>query len=709
MDAAKLKNSIATFGLVWFLLLSSPANASSMTIARPINGAVAISFNCTANSHCLLKQRDVTIGQNFSVVKSISANTLGTHSAAVTQGHVYNFMLETYRSTAGHPPTVSEAQTATVGPVIFESLSIAAILPQSVFENHSLSAIPLSITDTVVDGELHISLSSSNPSLIPASHMTLNGVGLNRTISITPLSNQTGSANIRVAISKGGFNASRDFTVSVNPYPLRSLGLSQGTLRISWVCTSNAFCQLLEKNIAGAVLSNRNLSGGASGIANYVAHPGTFKFELEPYSVSGSAAPVKLPGYAIEVLNEMITLSSISDQQVRKNQTKTLNFTYVDTIATGSLTFSVVSSNPAVVPSSNISLTGFNNTRSVAITPAPNAVGFSDIEIFASKNGYVTSEKFRLTVEELPLQTREIMNGRVETLWRCANANFCLLKIRPYGSTSWSHSQQVEGDMGTTFLPINPGKFELRLEYWRVVGTAAPSLITTENLILDIPNTAPSVSSVADQNTNVNSAIHNILFSIQDKESAASVLTVSVASSNPSVTPNNLAHIEVSPGPNINARYLRVTPLMGAVGSTNITITVSDGSISTSSTFKLDVVVPRPATLSVPSADIDGLFVVRWSRVAGANSYTLQMRKTGSAWGDVYVGDETEYPAQLLAGTYEFQAKACLQSSCSGYRSGNPISISGSSPKLSRRVVFMHTDLLGSPVAETNEQGNDNE
>lgn len=117
-----------------------------------------------------------------------------------------------------------------------------------------------------------------------------------------------------------------------------------------------------------------------------------------------------------------------------------------------------------------------------------------------------------------------------------------------------------------------------------------------------------------------------------------------------------------------------------------------------------------PTQLTTPSSDIDGRFPIKWSSVSGATSYVLELSSNGGGWTQIYSGSELVFPAAFQPGSHSVRVKACVNASiCSAFKTSNAINISGSQPKTARRVVFVHTDLLGSPAAETNEQGNENE
>lgn len=98
-------------------------------------------------------------------------------------------------------------------------------------------------------------------------------------------------------------------------------------------------------------------------------------------------------------------------------------------------------------------------------------------------------------------------------------------------------------------------------------------------------NTAPTISAISNQSTLEDMPLGPIGFTVGDAQSAPSTLTISAASSNTSLVPNtNLAL-----GGSGASRTITVTPSPNAFGATTITIIVSDGSLSVSETFDVNV------------------------------------------------------------------------------------------------------------------------
>jgi hypothetical protein len=98
-------------------------------------------------------------------------------------------------------------------------------------------------------------------------------------------------------------------------------------------------------------------------------------------------------------------------------------------------------------------------------------------------------------------------------------------------------------------------------------------------------NAAPFISNVTDQVDNPNIATAALPFTISDWETAAGSLTVSVASSNTTLLPVG----NIALGGSVGKRTVKLTPATNQSGSATVTLTVSDGVLSTNDTFLLTV------------------------------------------------------------------------------------------------------------------------
>ena len=113
------------------------------------------------------------------------------------------------------------------------------------------------------------------------------------------------------------------------------------------------------------------------------------------------------------------------------------------------------------------------------------------------------------------------------------------------------------------------------------VGTAFSDVAGT--------NTAPTISSIPNQDIPRNSATGPLPFVVGDKETPPGSLTVTGASTNLTLVP--LSGIVINNGDGTN-RTATVTPTAGQQGTTLVTLTVSDGVNTAQSSFRLAVGAP---------------------------------------------------------------------------------------------------------------------
>jgi hypothetical protein len=96
--------------------------------------------------------------------------------------------------------------------------TISDIANQVVNEDGTLSNVPFTVgSGSVPAASLIVTATSSDTTLFPAGSIVLGGSGANRTISLTPAANLSGSATITVTVDDGAGNLATDtFTVTVN-------------------------------------------------------------------------------------------------------------------------------------------------------------------------------------------------------------------------------------------------------------------------------------------------------------------------------------------------------------------------------------------------------------------------------------------------------------------------------------------------------------
>jgi autotransporter-associated beta strand protein len=169
----------------------------------------------------------------------------------------------------------------------------------TVAANTSAGPLAFTVGDAETAAEaLTVTAASSNPALMPTNRIILGGAGANRTVTLSPASNQTGTATITLTVSDGLDTASDSFVLSVvaasvwtNAAAGAPLPWTQGA---NWLAGSPAFSHT---NGALAFLPGQTLSPGALVATN--DNPGTFQLatlRLAGDGPAGGAASVTLTG-----------------------------------------------------------------------------------------------------------------------------------------------------------------------------------------------------------------------------------------------------------------------------------------------------------------------------------------------------------------------------------------------------------------------------
>ena len=113
-------------------------------------------------------------------------------------------------------------------------------------------------------------------------------------------------------------------------------------------------------------------------------------------------------------------------------------------------------------------------------------------------------------------------------------------------------------------------------------------------------NDPPTISSLSNVTIDENTSTSALAFAVDDPDSDASSLTVTATSSNPAVVPVSPIVIAGSGA----TRTVTLTPLADAFGTSTIKLTVSDGTLSASSSFTLTVrPIDHPEPQPTPTAD----------------------------------------------------------------------------------------------------------
>ncbi|WP_166825837.1 choice-of-anchor M domain-containing protein [Thalassoroseus pseudoceratinae] len=150
------------------------------------------------------------------------------------------------------------------------SPTISDVDNQSTDENTPTAAIPFTVDDAeTAVGSLVVTASSSNMTLVPNGNIVLGGSGANRTVTITPAADQTGSTTITLTVDDGeGATATDTFTLTVGT-------ASSGTMAIA-----DAYTVTSGNAVQGNVLFNDVVAMGVMPMVSEAMTPAHGSLQL---------------------------------------------------------------------------------------------------------------------------------------------------------------------------------------------------------------------------------------------------------------------------------------------------------------------------------------------------------------------------------------------------------------------------------------------
>jgi hypothetical protein len=463
-------------------------------------------------------------GTDYAQIATVGSNTTSYIDGDLSSGLQYSYRVRAYNAAgdSAYSNVVSYTTPGTNTAPIIGSISSATI-----DANTATSALGFTVGDAETSADaLAVSGKSSNQTLIPDSNLFFGGSGSSRTITVTPAANQTGTASITVTVSDGLLTASTTFSVTVN-------------------------------------------------------------------------ALVVAPS------NTAPTITALSDQTINVNGSSSQSFKVSDAeSASGGLSVTGSSSNTSLVPASAITFATKGANRTVTVKPATNQTGTATIRVTVSDGSLTASSSFVLTVNgstsnssptitsiddqvvssgtstsALPFTVgdAETAAGNLTLSGSSSNTTFVPTSGIQFGGSGSSRTVTVStasGQTGSATITVTVSDGSLHTSTSFVVSTS-----TTTSTKLG--NNAPTISAIADQSIAQNTSTSSLGFTIGDAETAASKLSLSANSSNPTLVPSS----GIKFGGKDADRTVTVTPARGQTGTALITVAVQDagGLVATTS------------------------------------------------------------------------------------------------------------------------------
>lgn len=321
--------------------------------------------------------------------------------------------------------------------------------------------------------------------------------------------------------------------------------------------------------------------------------------------------------YTNRLPNQPPTLNPIANVTVNENAgLQTVNLSGIGSGSSNevqTLTVTATSSNPALIPTPAVNYTSPSSTGSLSFTPVAYAYGTATVTVTVNDGGATNntiSRSFTVTVNAVnqPPTLDALANV---TINENAGAQTVNLTGISSGASNETQTLTVTARSSNTALIPNPTvtytspaatgslSFTPATDAFGTVTITvtvndggASNNIVTRTFVVTV-NQPPTISAITNRVIAVDTQTPPTPFTISDAETPVDDLILTASSSNPSLVPDT----DIVFGGSSTNRTVTVTPLAGQVGIADITIRVSDGFATNSSSFQLTVELrPDPPT-----------------------------------------------------------------------------------------------------------------
>ncbi len=385
----------------------TPTGAIAFTVGDTETAAGDLTLAATSSDQAVVPMANIVLGgsgADRTVTVTPAANQTGASTIRLTvsdgTASAFDEFVLTVEAVIGGP-TISDIADATVD------------------EDTPTGAIAFTVGDAETPVEdLTLTATSSDPTLVPVANIVFGGSGADRTVTVTPAPDQSGTATVRITVSDGVASAFDEFVLTVNAVndvptisdvadrtvdedtPTGAVALTVGDGE-----TAAGSLTLTATSSDLTLVPAGNIVFGGSGADRTVTvtpapdQSGTTTIRI---TVSdGVASAFDELVLSVNAVNDPPTISNMVDRAINEDtSTGPIAFTVGDVeTAAGDLTLAATSSDEAVVPGANIVLGGSGADRTVTVTPAANQTGASTIRITVSDGTASASDEFVLTVE----------------------------------------------------------------------------------------------------------------------------------------------------------------------------------------------------------------------------------------------------------------------------------------------------------------------
>ena len=304
--------------------------------------------------------------------------------------------------------------------------AISSMGDQEIDENTTLGPLNFTVGDSETEANaLTVTATSGNQSLLANEDIVLGGNGTQRTITLTPKSDETGTTEITLKVSDGDKETSTSFSVTVNDVIVNtvptisdiedlSIGENSCTKKLSFTVgdaeTGPGDLMVTATSSNQSLVKNSDIELGGSGAErNIRISPQKDQTGITTIVVQVSDGEMHTSEAFTVTVNTILdkntppTISEIKNQVISMNKKLgPLCFKVGDEETPAKdLVVRVKSSNQRLVPNNRIFVKGSGESRSITICPRQRAFGSCKITIEVADESAVTKESFNLEISAI--------------------------------------------------------------------------------------------------------------------------------------------------------------------------------------------------------------------------------------------------------------------------------------------------------------------
>ncbi|MBI1294386.1 tandem-95 repeat protein [bacterium] len=487
--------------------------------------------------------------------------------------------------------------------------------------------------------QLLYQISSSNPALLAPSNAQVSNTISGQRLNLQPTANMFGTSTITVTVSDGKMQAATSFLFTVTPVNDAPI-LSQlpdvstaenmtATLTFNMADPDNDLSDLsvnfASSNTLLMPVANIKMNGTES-TRQLVLTPGPNLFGTATITMTVSDGSENTIDSFVLTVHALPTISPIAQQTVAEDESITVPFTIDDRdTPLDRLQLSADSSDTALVPRSNLIFQGTGNDRTLRITPAPDMFGTGIITITINDGTYKSTTAFQLvvtpvddgpTIEGLSDQIID-QNGQLVLVFKIFDIDSpqSSITVTPDSSNRTLvpvGNIQISGSSTDRTLTVRP--VAGRSGVTRIILSASDGTNRSEYSFELKVNGAPVFGAIGDI-TMVEDTVKVVNITVSDPDNPAADLLVSATVSDTILIPSNGVQIQ-----DLGAtRVLTITPGQDSVGTTVITLTLTDGRISVDRGVRVTILPVNDA----PVISTIGDQIIDEDTIAGPIPFTI--------------------------------------------------------------------------------------